>query len=88
MESTAYVTMILLISCLESNRLAICSPLHVSVHCCLVIAFSIKILLVLPIASILTGAHRDSQFLPSELNTQRYSRLCLGVKSFPLTSYY
>ena len=41
-ESTTYMTMTPTISYLQSNCLAICSPLHVSVHCCLFFVQSVQ----------------------------------------------
>ena len=41
-ESTTYMTMTPTISYLQSSCLAICSPLHVSVHCCLLFVQSVQ----------------------------------------------
>ena len=48
----------------ESNCLANCRPLHVSVHCCLFFVQSIQEVFV-PIASAMTAVHRDRLVLAS-----------------------
>ena len=47
----------------ESSRLANCSPLHVSVHCRVVLYSPPKKLEFVPVASVTAGGHRDCPVL-------------------------
>ena len=64
-ESTTSVMITLTISSHESSSLANCSPLDVSVHCCLVLYSPSKKLVFVPIASATAGGHRDCPVLAS-----------------------
>ena len=64
-ESTTSMTVIRAVSSPESSCLANCRQLHASDHCCLVLYGLSKKLVFVPVASAMTGAHRDRLVLAS-----------------------
>ena len=76
----------------ESSCLAKCLSLHVSVHCCLFFFFLYgpsKKLVFVPVASAMTGVHRDHPFLVSNIQWLEIqplvSRGRLTSRDLPLT---
>ena len=59
----------------ESNCLATCRLVHVSVHCCLVLYGLSKELVFVPVASALTGTHRYSLIVASVVQEPEIQRL-------------
>ena len=64
-ECTTSVMITWTISSHESSSLANCSPLNVSVHCCLVLYSPSKKLVFVLVASAKAGGHRDCPVLAS-----------------------
>ena len=62
---TTSVTVTLTVPSRESSCLAICSPLHVSVHCRLFIVQSVQKLAFVPVASAMTAVRSDRRVLAS-----------------------
>ena len=72
----------LVVSSHESSRLASCRLLlcNISVHGCLISVLFIQEVVFVPVASALTGAHRDCLGLASDAQySQKYSILCLDL---------
>ena len=82
-QSTTNMTMTPTISSLESSSLAICSPLHVNVHCRLFFVQSVQ-----EARAFTYGKCHDRRSQRSPSSSFVHSHWCREVKAFPVTSSY